>query len=196
MDVLHTLPAAYTVSSQDSYSLLQHKQEALDRGEEHCGWRLDKPLPQPAFYEVTELSRHLRPQAAQVGISLEGARVKDINLYIAVMQQLQLVNKNTFFYVVTDKRQILEYLVEIFRWFHPAPEIYRNDFFIYPNTFYPLTPWQRDVADITMLSKMEQILCTPYNLKASLAKELTGVKAISDFSESMYCFDLRAEKVL
>jgi hypothetical protein len=196
MDFLDTIPVYYTVSAQGSYNIVNNKREAVDAGEEECDWHLTTPRPQSSFYEVVELSRHLKPDSPSVGVSLEGERVKDINLYISVMQQLQLANKNTFFYVVTDSTQILKDLVEIFRWFHPPAEIYRNDFFIYPNTFYPLTPWQRDIADINMLSKMDQILCTPRNLKAALAKELTGVKTIWDFSEKMYCFNLEGETVL
>ena len=196
MDFLQTVPVYYTVSSQGSHNIVNNKREAVDAGDEECDWHLSVPRPQSSFYEVVELSRHLKPDFPSVGVSLEGERVKDVNLYISVMQHLQLANKNTFFYVVTDSAEILRGLVEIFRWFHSPAEIYRNDFFIYPNTFYELTAWQRDIADINMLSKMNQILCTPHNLKASLAKELTGVRTISDFSEKMYCFNLEGETVL
>ena len=160
-------------------------------------WELDLDAPSnlSAKGEVFQLTRPRNTKRrTYIGLSLESSKVKNLNDYIAWINQIHYLNKTAYFHISTDCPRLFLELLNILK--RPHARSAGIDFFVERNTYYPLAPKLRWAADVNLLAQSKYIIATPDNFKAAVAAEISGIPVLSDIPQDVYVTNLDGQKAL
>lgn len=110
-------------------------------------------LNEKSLKEIIKISKNTHDKTW--GVILEASKIDDLNIYIAQMNKVQMNIRKSNFFVITDCREVLYKLSNIFNWMN-------RDFYIVPNVYnYNIEESNRMSINYHILSELDKIISTP-----------------------------------
>jgi len=137
-------------------------------------------MPPNAIKEIIKISKCINEKTW--GIILESSKIVDFNSYLAQLNRIQINNRKSNFFVITDCEEILYRLTNIFNWMN-------RDFYIVNNKFdLSIEDKHRFSINYHCMSEIDRIVTTPQcDLSIHFRDEL-GKTLITPNSKNIYNF--------
>lgn len=138
-------------------------------------------MPEPAIEEIIRINKKITDHTW--GVILESNNIKDINVYIAQMNKVQINFRKANFFVTTDCEDILLKLNDIFNWmgkFH----------YIVPNTYNDnIDKKYRASINFHCLKHLDKHISTPNSECMNMLKLIGGKQVTVPNPSRVFCFN-------
>lgn len=138
-------------------------------------------MPEPAIEEIIRINKKITDHTW--GVILESNKIKDINVYIAQMNKVQINARKANFFVVTDCEDILLKLNDVFNWmgkFH----------YIVPNTYNDnIDKKYRASINFHCLKHLDKHISTANSEYMNMLKLIGGKQVTVPNPSRVFCFN-------
>ena len=110
-------------------------------------------IPPNGIKEIIKISKSINEKTW--GIILEASKINNFNSYLAQLNRIQINNRKSNFFVITDSEEVLYRLTNIFNWMN-------RDFYIVNNKFdHEVEDKYRFSINYHCMAEIERIVTTP-----------------------------------
>lgn len=138
-------------------------------------------MPEPSIEEIIRINKKITDHTW--GVILESEKIKDINIYIAQMNKVQINSRKSNFFVVTDCEDVLLKLNDVFNWmgkFH----------YIVPNTYNDNIDLEyRPSINFHCLKHLDKHISTPNSKYMKMLKSMGGKQVTVPNQSRVFCFN-------